>query len=669
MTDLWRPGAIGSLTLPHRIVMGSMHLGCEADADAGATLGAFYAERARGGAGLIVTGGAAVSRTGAGGAAYGFVGEDAGAGALGEAAAAVHAEGGLIALQLFHAGRYAFQEAFGLQPVAPSAVPSRFSGATPAALDDEGVLAVIDEFAAGAARAVALGFDAVEVMGSEGYLVDQFLSPLTYQRDDDWRGDAERRMRFGVELTRAVRAAVGPAFPLIFRLTGVDLMPGGTTAEEAQAFAAAVAGAGADAINVGIGWHESAVPTVQGAVPPGAWWSVAEGVKAAVGDGAAVIAGNRVDGVERAAALLAGSAIDFVSMARPFLADPELVAKARDGRPTDPCIACNQACIDRSIGDGRVSCMVNPRAGRERAFRAACQVDARRGHQPDKQRVVVVGGGPAGMEAARALASLGVRVRLLEAEDELGGQFRLARLVPGKEQYGGTIRYFAVELERLGVDVRLGRAATAADLDGADAVVLATGVRPRTAGIEGAHLAIDYQHAFTRELGDRVAILGAGGIGVDLAHHLTDARAFDDAVAEFRAAWGIEEGAPPERRRAVTVMRRTGRIGQGMGRTTRWVSVAAIRRAGVDARTGVAYDRIEPAGVRLADGELVEADAVVIAAGQVPDDDLLPAVRALGVPHRVVGGARDADGLDAVRAFDEGLQAAYALAGCDNGSR
>jgi len=665
MTPLWRPGAIGSMALPHRIVMGSMHLGCEADADAGATLGAFYAERARGGAGLMVTGGWAVSRVGAGGASYGFVNEDAGARALRETVDAVHAAGGRIALQLFHAGRYAFEEAFGLQPVAPSAVASRFSRATPAALTEDGVLAVIDEFVAGAVRARELGFDAVEVMGSEGYLVDQFLSPLTNQRDDDWGGDAERRRRFGVELTRAIRAAVGPDVPLIFRFTGLDLMPGSTTPDEVLAFAGALAGAGADALNVGIGWHESAVPTVQGAVPPGAWWSVGEAVARAVD--VPVIAGNRVDTVERAAALLDGSPVAFASMARPFLADAALIERSRAGRPVDVCIACNQACIDRSIVDERVSCMVNPRAGRERAFVVAdvppCET---------KATTVVVGGGPAGLEAARALATLGVRVTLLEAEDELGGQFRLARLVPGKEQFGGTIAYFTRELERLGVDVRLNHTATVADLHGADAVVLASGVRPRTAGIEGEELAIDYQHAFTSELGDRVAILGAGGIGVDLAHRLTDTRAFDDAVSAFRVAWGLEEGAAREVGRQVTVMRRAGRVGSGMGRTTRWVSVAALKRAGVDARTGVAYARIEPAGVRLAEGELVEADTVVIAAGQVSNADLRPAVEALGVPYRVVGGARDADRLDAVRAFSEGLEAAYELAhalGCDNGGR
>jgi 2,4-dienoyl-CoA reductase (NADPH2) len=381
-----------------------------------------------------------------------------------------------------------------------------------------------------------------------------------------------------------------------------------------------------------------------------------------------VIAGNRVDTVERAGELLDGSPLAFASMARPFLADAALPARPRAGRPADVRIACNQACIDRSIVDGRVSCMVNPRAGRERAFVVRSGPDS----GPDRT-TVVVGGGPAGLEAARALATLGRRVTLLEAEAELGGQFRLARLVPGKEQFGGTIDYFTRELARLGVEVRLNHTATASDLQAADAVVLATGVKPRTAGIEGEHLAIHYPHAFTRELGDRVAILGAGGIGVDLAHRLTDTDSSDDAVARFRAAWGIDEGTlASQTRRDVTVMRRSGRIGGGMGRTTRWVSVAALKRAGVDARTDVTYARIESNGVRLGSDELIEADTVVIAAGQEPNADLRPAVAALGVPYRVVGGARDADRLDAVRAFSEGLEAAYAIAaelGCDNGAR
>jgi len=666
-----RPGTIGSLRLPHRIVMGSMHLGTEGDPDAGAMLAAFYAERVRGGAGLIVTGGAAVSRAGAGGASYGFVNEDAGAAALGEVAEAVHAEGGHVALQLFHAGRYAFEEAFGLQPVAPSAVPSRFSRATPAALDEEGVQAVIDEFARGAARARALGFDAVEVMGSEGYLVDQFLSPLTNLRDDVWGGDAARRRRFGVELVHAIRAAVGPRMPLVFRFTGLDLMPGSTTLDEAAAFAAELAGAGADALNIGIGWHESPVPTVQGAVPPAAWAWCAEAIRARIGAGVPLIAGNRIDTVEVAERVLAGGAVDFVSMARPFLADAALVARAREGRASNRCIACNQACIDRSIGDGRVSCMVNPRAGHERAFPAVAPAPAR---GPAAPSVAVMGGGPAGLEAARALATLGARVELLEAGEELGGQFRLARLVPGKEQFGATIDFFGDELRRLGVDVRLRRPvdeAGVAALARFDGIVLAAGVRPRAVSLPGAGLphVLDYQHAFARsELGGRVAIIGAGGIGVDLAHRLSHREAPADPVAAFRRRWAIGLPAPADEPAPVqiTLMRRAGRVGAGMGRSTRWVSVDALRRAGVRMLTGVAYEEIVAAGVRIAaeDGrsELVGADTVVVAAGQVPADELWPAIQALGRPARIAGGARDAAGLDAVRAFRDGLEAAHGLA-------
>lgn len=664
LREVWRPGAIGALRLPHRIVMGSMHLGVEGDDDAGAALAAFYGERARGGAGLIVTGGTAVSRAGAGGTSYGFVNEDAGARALATVPLAVHAEGGRVALQLFHAGRYAFEEAFGLKPVAPSAVPSRLTKTTPAALDEDGILAILDAFARGATRAVELGFDAVEVMGSEGYLVDQFLSPLTNLRDDAWGGDAERRRRFGIELALAVRNAVGPRFPVIFRFTGADLMPGSTSLEEATAFGAALAAAGADALNVGIGWHESRVPTVQGAVPPLAWAACARAVRAAAPD-VPVIAGNRIDTLSAAERLLADGAADFASMARPFLADPALVAATRARRPVNVCIACNQACIDRSIGDGRVSCMVNPRAGHERAF-----VERRGGARTPT--VAVVGGGPAGMEAARALAALGARVELFEAEAELGGQFRLARLVPGKAQFGHTIAYFAAELARLGVTVHLGQAVTAgAALADFDAVVLATGVTPRAVDLPGRDLphVLDYPRAFAAgAVRGRVAILGAGGIGVDLAHRLSHRPLAADPVEDFQRRWGLAgDGDGPAAPGAhITLMRRAGRVGAGMGRSTRWVSVEALRQAGVRTRTGVAYERIAPEGVWIAaeDGtpELVAADTVVVAAGQEPRAELQALVAALGRPWRAVGGARDAVRLDAVRAFSEGLAAAHELA-------
>ncbi|MCW2951434.1 MAG: 2,4-dienoyl-CoA reductase [Conexibacter sp.] len=692
LEHVFAPGAIGRLRLAHRVVMGSMHLGTESAPDAGPALAAFYGERARAGAGLIVTGGWAVSRVGAGGRSYGFVNEDAGARALERVAATIRelrAGGGSdasIALQLFHAGRYAFEDAFGLVPVAPSVVPSRFSGATPRALSEDEVWSVIEDFARGARRAVELGFDAVELMGSEGYLVDQFLSPLTNRRDDAWGGDATRRMRFGLELARAVRAAVGDGFPVIFRLTGADLIPGSTAPDDVLAFAAALAATGVDALNVGIGWHESPVPTVQGVVPPGVWTPVAARLKAIVGPALPVIAGNRVNRLTDADALLGDGGIDFVSMARAFLADAELIAKARrvalgagaSARPVNVCIACNQACIDRSIGDGHVSCLVNPRAGFELEFPLR---EASSGER-SVRRFAVVGGGPAGLEAARALAALGQRVELFEAADELGGQFRYARLVPGKEDFGATIAYFARELPRLGVTVHLGRPLTgdegdAALLAGFDGVVLATGVLPRTIALAGAELphVVDYAHAFSDGVGDarRVAIVGGGGIGVDLAHRLTHAATAEDAATRFRRTYRIGEAAPAAAGTGaanplpqVTLMRRSGRIGAGMGRSTRWVWLDALRRAGVSTRTGLAYEAIVPEGVAIVpdngDAELIPADAVVIAAGQERNDALRPLLERLGLPYRVVGGARDAAELNAVRAFGDGLRAAYELA-------
>lgn len=688
-----QPTSIGALRLPHRIAMGAMHLGFEADPGAGARVAAFYRERALAGAGLICTGGWAVSPDGAADRGYGIVAGE-GLAALEEVAAATAGTEAKLALQLFHAGRYAGPDCPG-EVVAPSPLASRVSRVEPRELGEDEVWSVVEDFAAAAARARELGFAAVEVMGSEGYLVDQFLSPETNRREDSWGGDVERRMRFGVELAAAVRAAVGEGFPVLFRMTGAELMPRSRPAEEVAAFAAALAGAGVDALNVGVGWHESPVPTVQGPVPPGVWLPWAEAVKAAVGEGAAVIAGNRVNRVEQAAALLERGGVDLISMSRPFLADAELVARARAGRRVNVCIACDQACIDRSMRAGRVSCLVNPRAGHEAALEPL--------RAPAGSRFAVVGGGPAGLEAARALAEMGGEVELLEAGPELGGQFRLARLVPGKEDYGETIAYFEAELERLGVRVRLGRAVGEADagmLAGVDGVVLASGVVPRRVGLPGASAlgeerraeaagagargaelpaVVDYPAAFGGAVaGARsVAIVGAGGIGVDLAHWLT-AGGDDTSAADFLAEHDLEppvagygriarttRHAPGAGAPAVTLMRRGGRIGEGIGPTTRWVWLAALRRAGVRTMTGVEYRAIVPGGIEVvAEGgepELVEADAVVVAAGQERNDGLRPLLERAGVPFRVVGGAHDAAELNAVRAFADGLAAAREL--------
>ncbi len=661
-------GAIGALRLPNRIIMGSMHLGIERDAGA---LAAFYALRARGGAALIVTGGSAVNRSGAGGINYSLINEVEWAQPLGAAADAVHAAGGRIALQLFHAGRYALKDSYGLQPVAPSAIPSRFSPDPPRALSDQEIRATIDDFARGALRARELGFDAVEVMASEGYLLNQFLSPLTNRRDDEWGGDARRRMNAPTAVLRAIRATAGSDFPVIFRISGADLMPGSTTQEETLTFAQALAGGGVDALNIGIGWHESSIPTVQQIVPGGTWIPYAAAVKRAVGK-LPIIASNRINSVAAAEAVLARGHVDFISMARPFLADAEIVAKAalRRDAYVDTCIACNQACIDRSLIDAPVSCMVNPRAARELQFPEPSN------RRRLSARYAVIGGGPAGMETARALAALGGRVVLFEADDELGGQFRMARKIPGKRDFGETIRYFSNELPRLGVDVRLNhRVDENTDLRAFHAVLVATGVAPRPATIPGAGLphVVSYADVLLRgaRVGDRVAIVGAGGIGVDLAHYFSFGEVAVDETTRFLYEQGLAAPLDGELlvvgRKNVALMRRGSAIGERIGKTTRWAVLRSLRSAGVEMYSNVGYDAIERQGIRVrsADGQakLIEADTVVIAAGQERNATLLPAVQSLGIPYRVVGGAHDASELNAVRAFDEGLRAAHELSG------
>ena len=658
---VWRAGAIGLLALPHRIVMGSMHLGLEGIDDGGAALAAFYRERASGGAGLIVTGGSAVSRVGAGGRNYSFVNEDADAEKLSGVAAAVHGAGGLVLLQLFHAGRYAYEASFGLTPVAPSPVYSRYSRCEPRELSGAEVLGTIEDFARGARRARELGFDGVEIMGSEGYLIDQFLAPVTNLRDDEWGGDPERRMRFPLAVATAVREAAGPGHAIVFRMSGASFVEGGGTQGDVRELARSLAAEGAiDAINVGMGWHESRVPTVQALVPHGAWRPWARAIREAVD--VPVIASNRINTVALAEDVLASGDADFVSMARPFLADPEIVAKARDRRKLNICIACNQACIDRSIFDKRVSCLVNPRAGYELELAA---------HAAQTCAVAVVGGGPAGMEAARALASAGHSVELFEASDRLGGQFRMACRIPGKEDFARTIEYFECELERLGVTVRLETPVRdPAALNGFDAAVIATGVVPRPVGLPGADLPHVVSYAELLRAGgvwgESVAIIGAGGIGVDVAHLVSHHN------VDFYAAYGLEPpgSSPREPARSrggrVTLMRRGSRVGERIGPSTRWAVVQELRMAGVEILTGVAYERIEPGSVIIhgADGaeRRVEADTVVIAAGQEPETALASSLASAAPPHVVIGGAAGAAELDAERAFREGARAPLAVA-------
>jgi len=668
LEHVWQPGRIGPLQLPHRIVMGSMHLGLESIDPDGAMLAAFYAERAAGGAGLIVTGGSAISRVGAGGVSYSFVNEPDEAQKLAAIPPAVHAAGGRILLQLFHAGRYAFEKSFGLQPVAPSAVFSPYSRCEPRALSDEEILQTIEDFATGAARAIELGFDGVEIMGSEGYLLSQFMAPATNLREDDWGGDLERRMRFPLAVAAAVREAIGPDRAVVYRISGADLVPGGCSSAEVVALASRLASGPADALNVGIGWHESRVPTVQSGVPHGAWAPWAAAVRAAVQ--VPVIASNRVNTAALADALVADGLTDFVSMARPFLADPLFVRKNREQRRVNVCIACNQ-CIDQSIFDRRVSCAVNPRAG----FETQASVDGA------GVSVAVVGGGPAGMEAARSLAMSGFEVTLFEAAQRLGGQFRMACRIPGKEDFAQTGVYFEDELARLGVEVTIGHRAGAEELRGFEAVVVATGVLPRTVPLPGAELphVISYAQLLLAEdpfalVGERVAIIGAGGIGTDVAHMLSHEDGFYEryGLEPPIEARGILGRTGPESPRAsrspsqITLMRRAGRIGDGVGASTRWVVVQELKQAGVTLLTGVEYERIERDAliVRTEDGgeRRIVADTVVIAAGQEAERSLADALAADARPHIVIGGAAGAQGLDAGRAFREGFDAPAAVA-------
>ncbi|KTR37734.1 hypothetical protein NS263_15300 [Curtobacterium oceanosedimentum] len=705
------PWSLGPLRLRNRVVMGSMHTGLEVLDDGGAAMAAFYRERAAGGVGCIVTGGIAVSDEARGGPDFAVFGVGGADERFRVAVDAVHDEGGAVLAQLFHAGRYALANGMvdrhgrPQRVVAPSALPwAAARGVQPVALTDAEVRSTIDDFAAAARSAAAIGFDGVEIMASEGYLVNQFQSPLTNLRDDEWGGDAERRRRFAVEVVRAVRAAV-PDLAVTIRLSGADLMPGSTTDDEVDALVHDLLPLGLDAVSVGIGWHESRTPTVQASVPHGAWLAHAERiarvVRASAHPEVQVIASNRMTDLRDGETVLRDRQVDAVALARPLLADPDIVRRSLDGRfdLVNTCIGCNQACLDRSIVGQPVSCLVNPRAGRELALPLRPTTDPK--------RVDVVGGGPAGLAAAVDAARRGHEVTLWEASDTLGGQFALAAVVPGKEDYAATVRAARAELEDRGATVHLGRTATAADLLDSDAVVLAPGVVPRRIAVPGAELphVVTYEDALRDGVPPgTVAVIGGGGIGVDTAAFLVESPDESVRAAEFAARWGVTVaddlvGDLAQRQPAagrtlrpgsdVTVLRRSGKFGQGIGITSRWVAVGRLRDAGVRMIGGVQeYLRIEPGTLWIRDEDgretAVPADHVVVCAGQerspvveggpdapggaerpgaaVAGAGLAAGLAAAGVPYAVVGGARDARSVDAVRATSEAIDAVRVLA-------
>lgn len=674
--------SIGQMRLPHRIVMGSMHTGLETREDGGMALAEFYRERVEGGAALIITGGLAINAVGRGGPDYAVLGAPDVHERLSAAVVAVHNAGGRVAAQLFHAGRYAILD---VESVAPSAVPWRAArGAVPRPLTDAEIRATIADFAAAAAAAVEAGFDAVEIMASEGYLINQFCSPLTNLRDDEWGGDPERRRRFAVAVARAVRAAIPGSVPMLVRMSGDDLMPGSSSQHDVDALAVALVDAGADALSIGMGWHESTVPTVQASVPHGAWLGYAERIAAAIehedGSRVPVIASNRITDLREAENALERGGVDAIALARPFLADPKIIERsfAGDFGLVNTCIGCDQACIDRSLVFEPVSCLVNPRAGRESEFPIAidARTDSRRG------RFAVVGAGPAGLAAALDLAERGHSVTVFEAAERLGGQFSLAARIPGKEDYARTPASALQRLQLLGADIRTGVEATLETVSDFDGVILATGVVPREIDIPGADLphVLSYERAVAAGVpAGTVAIIGGGGIGVDVAAFLVESHDPSTRASTFASRFDLTQSsalldertsdsvAPvtPRPGSDVTLLRRHGRFGQGVGITSRWVAIGALREAGVRMVSDLSYRAITAAGVEVehTDGrvELIPGESVIVCAGQERHDPLAYALDGAGIAFEVVGGARDARSVDAVRATAEGLEAARRL--------
>ncbi|MCX4736205.1 NADPH-dependent 2,4-dienoyl-CoA reductase [Streptomyces sp. NBC_01363] len=666
--NLLSPLDLGFTTLPNRVLMGSMHIGLEEVERGFERMAAFYAERARGGVGLMVTGGIAPSARGCSFPGGAKMTTEAEAEQHAPVTAAVHEAGGRIALQILHFGRYAHHPDL----VAPSAIQAPISAFTPHALTEDEVEETIEDFVTAAGLARRAGYDGVEIMGSEGYLINEFIAAATNHRTDRWGGSYENRIRFPVEIVRRVRERVGSDFILIYRLSMLDLVPGGSSLEEVVRLAREIESAGATIINTGIGWHEARIPTIATSVPRGAYTWVTEKVRGAVS--VPLVTSNRINTPEVAEEILASGRADMVSMARPFLADPDFVAKAAEGRADaiNTCIGCNQACLDHIFSGKVTSCLVNPRACHETELALS----------PTRtvKRVAVVGAGPAGLACAVSASERGHEVTLFDAAEEIGGQLNVARRVPGKEEFDETLRYFRTRLREEKVELRLGTRVTAGALDGFDEVVLATGVTPRSLAIPGQEhpSVVGYLDVLRdgAQVGERVAIIGAGGIGFDVAEFLTDSgdAASRDPEVFFRQ-WGVDTDyrdrgglRAPERPRTPRtvhlIQRRTGKVGAGLGKTTGWIHRTELRHRGVTTIAGAAYDRIDDDGLHLTvDGEqhLLPVDTIVLCAGQEPRRDLYEELVAAGRTAHLIGGADVAAELDAKRAIRQGTELAASL--------
>ncbi|MFQ2443951.1 FAD-dependent oxidoreductase [Aeromonas caviae] len=669
---LLTPLDLGFTRLRNRVLMGSMHTGLEEEKGGFDKLAAFYGERARGGVGLIVTGGIAPNLRGRlvpHGTQLSFPWQVAKHRKVTEA---VHREGGKIALQILHAGRYAYHP-FSL---APSALKAPISPFKPRAMSERQIRGTIRDFATTAALARSAGYDGVEVMGSEGYLINQFICERTNKRTDGWGGSFDNRMRFPVEIVRAIRERVGTDFIIIFRLSMLDLVEQGSSLEEVIALGRALEQVGVTLINTGIGWHEARIPTIATSVPRGAFsWVTAELKKHLK---VPLITTNRINTPEVAERILAGGEADMVSMARPFLADPEFVIKAAEDRADEinTCIACNQACLDHVFKQKRASCLVNPRA--------CFETELTFGRVPQPKKLAVVGAGPAGLAFACYAAERGHQVSLFDQASEIGGQFNFAKQIPGKEEFHETLRYFARRLEKCGVELYLGQRQSAESLlgGGFDEVILATGIRPRTPNIPGiehpkvlSYLDVLRDH---KPVGEKVAVIGAGGIGFDVAEYLVEKRAEGEAVQQrdhWLKEWGIDrqlgergglikpEIDAPERQ-IWLLQRKESKVGDGLGKTTGWIHRTVLKNRRVQMLSGVQYLRIDDQGLHIQVGEAKQClpvDQVIVCAGQEPLKELQAGLQAAGKPVHIIGGADVAAELDAKRAIRQGAELAAVI--------